>query len=62
VVGLLVTRMFPEFAIGVSVATRFAELGLTDTWDTLKPMLETVDLRPEDAIDPPSARAANWRH
>jgi len=32
VVGLLVTRMFPEFAIGVSVATRFAELGLTDTY------------------------------
>jgi trehalose transport system permease protein len=32
VVGLLVTRMFPEFAIGVSVATRFAELGLADTF------------------------------
>lgn len=32
VVGLLVTRMFPEFAIGVSVATRFAQLGLTDTY------------------------------
>jgi trehalose transport system permease protein len=31
VVGLLVTRMFPEFAMGVSVATRFAQLGLTDT-------------------------------
>jgi trehalose transport system permease protein len=31
-VGLLVTRMFPEFAIGVSVATRFAALGLTDTY------------------------------
>jgi trehalose transport system permease protein len=30
--GLLVTRMFPEFAIGVSVATRFAQLGLTDTY------------------------------
>jgi ABC-type glycerol-3-phosphate transport system permease component len=32
VVGLLVTRMFPEFSIGVSVATRFARLGLTDTY------------------------------
>ena len=32
VVGLLVTRMFPEFTIGVSVATRFAQLGLTDTY------------------------------
>jgi len=32
VVGLLVTRMFPEFSIGVSVATRFAQLGLTDTY------------------------------
>lgn len=31
-VGLLVTRMFPEFAIGVSVATRFAALGLADTY------------------------------
>jgi trehalose transport system permease protein len=30
VIGLLVTRMFPEFAIGVSVATRFARLGLVD--------------------------------
>jgi trehalose transport system permease protein len=30
VIGLLVTRMFPEFAIGVSVATRFARLGLMD--------------------------------
>lgn len=30
VVALLVTRMFPEFAIGVSVATRFARLGLVD--------------------------------
>jgi trehalose transport system permease protein len=26
VIGLLVTRMFPEFTIGISVATRFAEL------------------------------------
>jgi trehalose transport system permease protein len=32
VIGLLVTRMFPEFAIGVSVATRFARLGLVDTY------------------------------
>jgi ABC-type glycerol-3-phosphate transport system permease component len=32
VVGLLVTRMFPEFAIGVSVATRFTQLGLADTY------------------------------
>ncbi|MDQ4149901.1 MAG: carbohydrate ABC transporter permease [Actinomycetota bacterium] len=32
VIGLLVTRMFPEFAIGVSVATRFAGLGLVDTY------------------------------
>ncbi len=32
VVGLLVTRMFPEFSIGVSVATRFAQLGLVDTY------------------------------
>ena len=39
------------------VAPRAEKLGLTDTWDTLKPMLETVDLRPEDAIDPPSAAA-----
>jgi trehalose transport system permease protein len=31
VIGLLVTRMFPEFAIGVSVATRFAAFGLVDT-------------------------------
>ena len=31
-VGLLVTRMFPELTIGVSVATRFAQLGLTDTY------------------------------
>lgn len=32
VVGLLVTRMFPEFAVGVSVATHFARLGLTDDY------------------------------
>lgn len=32
IVGLLVTRMFPEFAIGVSVAIRFAQLGLVDTY------------------------------
>jgi trehalose transport system permease protein len=32
VIGLLVTRMFPEFAIGVSVATRFAWLGLVDDY------------------------------
>jgi ABC-type glycerol-3-phosphate transport system permease component len=32
VVGLLVTRMLPEFSIGVSVATRFAQLGLADTY------------------------------
>jgi trehalose transport system permease protein len=32
VIGLLVTRMFPEFAIGISVATRFASLGLVDTY------------------------------
>jgi trehalose transport system permease protein len=32
VVGLLVTRMFPEFAVGVSVATRFAQLGLVDSY------------------------------
>jgi trehalose transport system permease protein len=31
VLALLVTRMLPEFAIGVSVATRFAGLGLTDS-------------------------------
>jgi trehalose transport system permease protein len=30
--ALLVTRMFPEFAVGVSVATRFARLGLTDSY------------------------------
>jgi trehalose transport system permease protein len=32
VIGLLVTRMFPEFAIGVSVATRFARVGLVDDY------------------------------
>ena len=32
VVGLLVTRMFPEFSIGVAVATRFAQFGLVDTY------------------------------
>jgi trehalose transport system permease protein len=32
---LLVTRMFPEFAIGVSVATRFARLGLVDDYPGL---------------------------
>lgn len=32
VLALLVTRMFPEFAIGVSVATRFARFGLTDDY------------------------------
>jgi trehalose transport system permease protein len=32
VIGLLVTRMFPEFTIGISVATRFATLGLLDTY------------------------------
>jgi trehalose transport system permease protein len=32
VIGLLVTRMFPEFAIGISVATRFADLGLLDSY------------------------------
>jgi trehalose transport system permease protein len=32
VIGLLVTRMFPEFVIGISVATRFASLGLIDTY------------------------------
>jgi trehalose transport system permease protein len=32
VIGLLVTRMFPEFAIGVSVATRFAQVGLVDDY------------------------------
>jgi trehalose transport system permease protein len=32
VIGLLVTRMFPEFTIGISVATRFAKLGLLDSY------------------------------
>ena len=32
VIGLLVTRMFPEFAIGISVATQFARAGLVDTY------------------------------
>jgi trehalose transport system permease protein len=32
VIGLLVTRMFPEFTIGISVATRFARLGLVDDY------------------------------
>jgi trehalose transport system permease protein len=32
VIGLLVTRMFPEFTIGISVATRFAKFGLLDTY------------------------------
>jgi trehalose transport system permease protein len=32
VIGLLVTRMFPEFTIGISVATRFAKLDLLDTY------------------------------
>lgn len=32
VIGLLVTRMFPEFTIGISVATRFARLGLLDDY------------------------------
>lgn len=35
VIGLLVTRMFPEFAIGVSVATRFASFGLVDNYTGL---------------------------
>ena len=35
VVALLVTRMFPEFVVGVSVATRFAQLGLVDTYGGL---------------------------
>jgi len=33
------------------VSPRAEKLGLTDTWDSLKPILETVDLRPEDAVD-----------
>ena len=32
VLVLLVTRMFPEFTIGISVATWFARFGLTDTY------------------------------
>jgi trehalose transport system permease protein len=32
VIGLLVTRMFPEFMIGISVATRFSTLGLIDDY------------------------------
>jgi trehalose transport system permease protein len=32
VIALLVTRMFPEFTIGISVATRFATLGLVDDY------------------------------
>jgi trehalose transport system permease protein len=32
VIGLLVTRMFPEFTIGISVATRFARFGLLDDY------------------------------
>lgn len=32
VLALLVTRMFPEFTIGISVATWFARFGLTDTY------------------------------
>ncbi|MFN2589429.1 MAG: carbohydrate ABC transporter permease [Actinomycetota bacterium] len=32
VIGLLVTRMFPEFTIGISVATRFAKFGLVDDY------------------------------
>jgi trehalose transport system permease protein len=32
VIGLLVTRMFPEFTIGISVATRFAGWDLLDTY------------------------------
>lgn len=35
VIGLLVTRMFPEFTIGISVATRFAKLGLLDDYTGL---------------------------
>jgi trehalose transport system permease protein len=31
-VGLLITRMLPEFAVGVSVATHFARLGLVDSY------------------------------
>lgn len=32
VLALLVTRMFPEFTIGISVATWFSRFGLTDTY------------------------------
>jgi trehalose transport system permease protein len=32
VIGLLVTRMFPEFTIGISVATRFAGWDLLDSY------------------------------
>ena len=32
VLVLLVTRMFPEFTIGISVATWFARFGMTDTY------------------------------
>jgi trehalose transport system permease protein len=32
IIGLLVTRMFPEFMIGISVATRFSTLGLIDDY------------------------------
>jgi trehalose transport system permease protein len=32
VIGLLVTRMFPEFAIGISVATWFHNWGLSDSY------------------------------
>ena len=32
VIGLLVTRMFPEFTIGISVATWFSSLGLIDDY------------------------------
>lgn len=35
VIGLLVTRMFPEFSIGISVATRFAQFGLLDSYTGL---------------------------
>ena len=34
------------------VASRAETPVVSDTWDTLKAMLETVDLRPDDAIDP----------
>jgi trehalose transport system permease protein len=32
VIGLLVTRMFPEFTIGISVATNFSRWGLVDDY------------------------------